>query len=36
MMSTGANTTLYVLDNEGYMLHNTGDNVWWEEVGYVK
>lgn len=34
-VKTGTNTTLYVLNNEGYLLHNDGNNVRWEEVGYV-
>jgi len=27
-----SDTTLYIINNEGYALHNNGNSIWWDEV----
>lgn len=29
-----SDTTIYIINGEGYVLHNTGNKIWWNKIKY--
>lgn len=34
IINQDSDTTIYIINNEGYALHNDGNRVWWDKINF--